>query len=258
MNEVADKGNAGSHLLRLLEEAQKTVSRIRATSCRASASRWRRDRGRPSSWRPFILYHFFNRQEYRNDTRFADNFLIIAPGTTIRDRLGVLRVNARGGMDATDYYTERHLVPRTPEDWRSLFARLNHHIVITNFHAFEQKTLKGNKRSPLDGKIGADGRKQVALEDTGSVIARLLGTFRPGSRILILNDEAHHCYLPKPDDRKAEGENAKDENARAAVWFSGVRAVAQRFKVRAVYDLSATPITSPVPGTRPTVSFPGS
>ncbi len=188
-----------------------------------------------------ILYHFFNRQEYRSDTRYADNFLIVAPGITIRERLGVLRVDARGGHDAGDYYTERHLVPRTPDNWRRLLDQLNHHIVITNYHAFEPKTLQGNKRSPLDGKVGADGRKQEAHEDTGSVIARLLGKFRPGTRLLILNDEAHHCYLPKADDRKAEGEDSKEENKRAAVWFSGVRAIAQRYKVRAVYDLSATP-----------------
>jgi hypothetical protein len=36
-----------------------------------------------------IAYHYFNRAEYRNDVRFADNFLLIAPGITIRDRLGV-------------------------------------------------------------------------------------------------------------------------------------------------------------------------
>jgi type III restriction enzyme len=153
----------------------------------------------------------------------------------------VLRVDARGGHEASDYYTERHLVPRTPDNWRRLLGQLNHHIVITNYHAFEPKTLQGNKRSPLDGKVGANGKKQEAHEDTGSVISRLLGKFRAGTRLLVLNDEAHHCYLPKPDDRKAEGEDAKEENARAAVWFSGVRAVAQRFKLRALYDLSATP-----------------
>jgi type III restriction enzyme len=50
-----------------------------------------------------IAYHYFNRAEYRNDTRFADNFLIITPGITIRDRLGVLRVDTRTGAEAQDY-----------------------------------------------------------------------------------------------------------------------------------------------------------
>ena len=40
-----------------------------------------------------ILYHFLNRQEYRNDTRFSDYFLIVMPGITIKNRLGVLYVD---------------------------------------------------------------------------------------------------------------------------------------------------------------------
>jgi len=56
-----------------------------------------------------------------------------------------------------------------------------------------------------------------------------------------MNDEAHRCYLPKQDDRTAEGEDAKKENERAAVWFTGLREIMQRFKVRSIYDLSATP-----------------
>ena len=35
-----------------------------------------------------IAYNYYNRAEYRNDVRFADNFLLITPGITIRDRLG--------------------------------------------------------------------------------------------------------------------------------------------------------------------------
>ena len=59
--------------------------------------------------------------------------------------------------------------------------------------------------------------------------------------IVVLNDEAHHCYLPREDDQKAEGENTAEENKRASVWFNGLVRVAQRFKVRSIYDLSATP-----------------
>ena len=60
-----------------------------------------------------ILYHFFNRQEYRQDTRFADYFFIITPGITIRDRLGVLFVDKRASNKngREDYYAVRDLVP---------------------------------------------------------------------------------------------------------------------------------------------------
>ena len=112
---------------------------------------------------------------------------------TIRDRLGVLRVDVRSGVDAEDYYHVRYLVPET---WRKEMPELNKRLVITNYHQFEPKTLQGNKRSPMDGKFQADGTKQEAVEDYSQVIGRLLGNFRPGSRLLVINDEAHHCYNP--------------------------------------------------------------
>lgn len=86
-------------------------------------------------------------------------------------------------------------------------------------------------------------------------VCRALGTKR---NIVVLNDEAHHCYRRRPagstvagaDDETAttvedlkgedEAEAAKrDEDAR--VWASGLEAVAAKIGIRVVYDLSATP-----------------
>ncbi len=237
LNEVGEKSNVGQHILRQLEEAQK-VSASQDNNLPRIAFKMATGSGKTVVMGALIAYHYFNRAEYRNDVRFADNFLVIAPGITIRDRLGVLRVDVRSGVDAEDYYHVRYLVP---ENWRKEMPELNKRLVITNYHAFEPKTLQGNKRSPMDGKIQADGNKQEAIEDYSQVIARLLGNFRPGSRLLVINDEAHHCYLPREDDQKAEGEDTAEENRRAAVWFSGLVRITQRFKVRSIYDLSATP-----------------
>jgi type III restriction enzyme len=237
LNEAAEKSNVGQHILRQLEEARK-VSAAPENNLPRIAFKMATGSGKTVVMGALIAYHYFNRSEYRNDVRFADNFLLIAPGITIRDRLGVLRVDTRLGVDAEDYYHVRYLVPET---WRKEMPELNKRLVITNYHAFEPKTLQGNKRSPFDGKIQADGKKQEATEDYSQVIARLLGNFRPGSRLLVINDEAHHCYLPREDDQKAEGEDTAKENCRAAVWFSGLVRIAQRFKVRSIYDLSATP-----------------
>lgn len=237
LNEIAEKSNVGQHVLRQLEEAQKVSASLENNLPRV-AFKMATGSGKTVVMGALIAYHYFNRAEYRNDVRFADNFLLITPGVTIRDRLGVLRVDTRTGVEAEDYYHVRYLVPQT---WRKEMPELNKRIVITNYHAFEAKTLQGNKRSPFDGKIQPNGAKQVATEDYSQVIARLLGSFRPGSRLLVLNDEAHHCYLPHEDDKKAEGEDTEEENRRAAVWFSGLVRITQRFKVRSIYDLSATP-----------------
>src|SRR5665811_1628559 len=65
--------------------------------------------------------------------------------------------------------------------------------------------------------------------------------------ILVLNDEAHHCYREKPgeaiegelkgDDRK-EAEKNKEA---ARLWISGLEAVDRKLGVAQVIDLSATP-----------------
>ena len=252
LNEVAEKSNVGQHILRELEKAQ-AVSSSAENNLPRVAFKMATGTGKTVVMAALIAYHYFNRAEYRNDVRFADNFLILAPGITIRDRLGVLRVDTRGGIDAEDYYHTRYLVPKA---WRKKMAELNKRLVITNYRAFEPKTLQGNKRSPFDGKIRADGTRQEAKEDHSQVLGRLLAGFRPGSRLLVINDEAHHCYLPKEDERRAEGEDSEKENERAAVWFSGLVRVAQRYKVRSVYDLSATPYFLTGSGCDPYTLFP--
>jgi type III restriction enzyme len=233
LNEVADKSNVGQRILRDLEEAQSITGNLPRVGFKMATGT-----GKTVVMGALIVYHFYNRLEYRGDVRFADNFLLIAPGITIRDRLASLRVDGTDGISSTDYYHTRFLVPST---WRRELRQLNAKIVIRNFQALQPRTLQGNKRSPFDGKMGRDGERVEAKEDISQVIRRILSNFKSDSRLLIINDEAHHCYLPKQDDRKAEGEDAEKENERAAVWFTGLREISQRFKVRNIYDLSATP-----------------
>jgi type III restriction enzyme len=57
-----------------------------------------------------ILYHFLNRRHYQQDIRFADYFIILTSGITIKDRLNVLFVD-EGKHPASDYYSQRKLVP---------------------------------------------------------------------------------------------------------------------------------------------------
>src|SRR5690606_23534578 len=160
---------------------------------------------------------------------------------TIKSRLGVLFVDTKNKnpKDIEDYYRVRGLIPPSMEH---RLENLNARLVITNYHTFEPKILQGNKRSPFDGKENLEGKKIDTdnKEDFSQVVKRTLGKFKLGSRLLVLNDEAHHCYLPKSKSKTTDNEEA-DENARAAVWFSGLRELAKKFKLQSVYDLSATP-----------------
>src|SRR5439155_25081928 len=71
------------------------------------------------------------------------------------------------------------------------------------------------------------------------------------------NDEAHHCYRRRETPVEAadaalielmdrsltaeERREADEQEREAAVWMSGIEAVARKFGVKALYDLSATP-----------------
>ncbi|MBK6830939.1 MAG: DEAD/DEAH box helicase family protein [Flavobacteriales bacterium] len=240
LNEVAQGSNPGQNILRKLREQQLAVSDDTAQQLPRIAFKMATGTGKTVVMAALILYHYLNRREYRGDVRFADYFLIIAPGITIRDRLGVLRVEAHRNnkQKSVDYYTERSLVP---PQYNTFIDGLNAHLVITNYHAFMPRTLQGNKKSPFDGKIGADGKKSQALESFDQVVKRVMSNLKPGRRLLVLNDEAHHCYRPKSETKANTDFEEHDENERAAVWFTGLTEIAQRYKLTGVYDLSATP-----------------
>lgn len=241
LNEVAEKSNAGQNILNKIREGQQIVSEDTTDQLPRIAYKMATGSGKTVVMACFILYHYFNRQEYRNDTRFADYFLIVTPGITIKDRLGVLFVDTKtkNPADVQDYYHIRALVPQNMEH---RLENLNARLIITNYHTFEPKTLKGNKRSPFDGKVDLEGNKIDTgnLEDFAQVIKRTLSKFKSGTRLLIMNDEAHHCYLPKSKGKTSDNEEA-DENQRAAVWFTGLKELSKRFKLQNIYDLSATP-----------------
>jgi type III restriction enzyme len=241
LNEIAEKSNAGQHILNLLRKGQQTVSDEPENQLPRIAFKMATGSGKTVVMACLICYHYFNRQEYRNDTRFADYFLIVAPGVTIKSRLNVLFVDTKNKnpKDIQDYYRVRGLIPT---NMAHRLENLNARLIITNYHTFEPKILQGNKRSPFDGKVDLQGTKIDTgnKEDFSQVVKRTLGKFKSGSRVLILNDEAHHCYLPKSKSKTTDNEEV-DENARAAVWFSGLREIAKKFKLQSVYDLSATP-----------------
>lgn len=246
LNEVAEKSNVGNNILGKLKEAQ-LVTDAADNNLPRIAFKMATGSGKTVVMACLILYHYLNRQEYRGDTRFADNFLLVAPGVTIKDRLSVLFVDeSKAENMAHDYYRVRRLVPAV---FQGQLVGLNARIVITNYHAFEPKTLQGNKKSPFDGKITSTGEKLEAKESFNQLAKRLLGKFKTDSRLLVLNDEAHHCYLPRQKDKqskkyKTEAEpdaEVKQENERAAVWYNGLLEISRRYKIKTVYDLSATP-----------------
>ena len=241
LNEVADADpNIGRHLLNQLIERQQSVSDDNDFILPRTAFKMATGTGKTVVMAMLILYHYLNKREYHNDIRFADHFLIVTPGITIRDRLGVLYFdNDSRPEEAEDYYNKR--------------GCLNAAVTITNYHVFEPKVFSGKKSSPLDGKLvyntdTGEMEKRDDKEPFSSVISRVLGRNTKGKRIVVINDEAHHCYLPffnVEDSTKTKDEESKEteqENAKAMVWYEGLRQMKLHgYRIQNVYDLSATP-----------------
>ncbi len=179
-----------------------------------------------------IAWQSLNAARSRRQGAFSSNFLVVAPGITIKDRLRVLKPN-----DPENAYDKLGLVP--PE-LRGEMDRAK--IVITNFHAFKRRdrfdAATGTRRA-LEGH----GAPLDTAESEGEMVQRVLGDMRD---VVVLNDEAHHCYRPRPqaDPEQFSGDALKEakENIEAArLWLTGLEAVNRRNGVRGVYDLSATP-----------------
>ena len=186
-----------------------------------------------------IAWQSLNKSHAPHDARFTQRFLVVTPGITIRDRLRVLQPG-----DPGNYYDARGLVP--PDLRQQLNAAA---IAIVNYHQFmprDSKEIKGiasgTRKLLLAGKT-ADPFK----ESPQAVIQRVIKQLPGKGDVVVLNDEAHHCYQPRnPEDDLADlsGEDKKDAlvaNDDAKVWFKGLVDLRRYSGVKAIYDLSATP-----------------
>ncbi len=174
-----------------------------------------------------IAWQTVNKVMTPNDPRFAKRFLVVTPGITVRDRLGVLHPQR-----PDNYYTERDLLP--PDLWAPL---LQARVEIVSYHAFlprDATAIRGvaaNTRRLL--RAGKPEEPEPFRETPDMVAARIMRAFGVGKgEIVVLNDEAHHCYQDKQDG---------DRDREARVWFRGLGDLRRRAGIKAVYDLSATP-----------------
>ncbi|PPD10042.1 MAG: restriction endonuclease [Methylocystis sp.] len=171
---------------------------------------------------------------------FSRGFLIVAPGITIRDRLRVLLPN-----DPESYYRRREIVP---SDMLADIDRAK--IVITNYHAFKLRERIDIAKGTRNALEGWREEKLQTLETEGQMIQRVMPDLMGMKNILVLNDEAHHCYRERVKDATGETEEdlkgderdeAKENNEAARMWISGLEAVKRKVGLSLVYDLSATP-----------------
>jgi type III restriction enzyme len=232
LTEVAPKTRAGKTVLEHLDgannEANPELMRL--------ALKLATGAGKTTVMAMIIAWQTINAVRRPNSRKFTRGFLVVCPGLTIRDRLQVLKPN-----DPYSYYKSRELVPN---DMQPDLERAK--IVITNYHAFklrERMELSRGGRSLLQGR----GEELDTLETEGQMFQRVMPDLMGMKNILVLNDEAHHCYREKPDkeeDTKLKGDDRKEaekNNEAARLWISGLEAVNRKLGISRVVDLSATP-----------------
>jgi len=232
LTEVAPKqGKAGKifieHLLTANEDANPGLMRL--------ALKLATGAGKTTVMAMIIAWQTINAARRPNSKKFTRGFLLVAPGITIRDRLRVLHPN-----DPNSYYASRELIP---SDLMRDLERAK--IVITNYHAFklrERIDLSKGGRSLLQGR----GEALETLETQGQMLQRVMPDLMGMKNIMVINDEAHHCYREKPTDLdgdlKGDDKKEADKNKEAArLWISGIEYLNSHLGVNRVVDLSATP-----------------
>jgi type III restriction enzyme len=144
-------------------------------------------------------------------TSFTDRFLVVAPGITVKNRLRVLLPSDPGNV-----YRERDLVP--PD---LLPALRKATVVVTNFHAFGLPETREGKGASKTTKQVLDptGTIKACTETPEQMVSRVCREFgAKGKQVIVLHDEAHHCYRRRLDDLEAPtAEQLKGEEKKEAV-----------------------------------------
>src|SRR5205807_5155788 len=219
----------------LLEKAEDAGTDLFRVACKMATGS-----GKTVVMSMLVAWQVLNKRRYPRDKRFTDAFLVVAPGITIRDRLRVLLPS-----DPNNYYQELDIVPA---EYRPDLGTAK--IVVTNFHAFRLRE-KGDAGGLTKRVLTAHspGAFTESPDEMVNRVCRELGTHR---EIMVINDEAHHCYRGKPAEAnvsptrergmtREEASEAKARAEEARLWITGLEAVHRKIGVKTVFDLSATP-----------------
>ncbi len=231
--EVAPGTEAGKRTIRFLQEANDGAN----PELFRIALKLATGAGKTTVMAMLIAWQTVNAVQHPGSKQFTRGFLIVAPGLTIKDRLRVLQPN-----DPDNYYSTRELVPN---DLLEDVKRAK--IVITNYHAFKLRERMEISKGTRDLAEGWRHETMSTLETEGQMLQRVMPDLMGLKNVVIINDEAHHCYREKPpdaDDEELKGDE-KDEaernNKAARLWITGLETVKRKLGSARVYDLSATP-----------------
>ena len=164
-----------------------------------------------------VAWTFCNRGKNPASRQYPNAILICAPNLTVRKRLQVLRPE-----DVNNYYDLFDIVPSRYREYLNTGK-----VLITNWHKFAPKSehSEGGTSYRVVNK-GEEPNDAFTKDRLGELASRL--------PILVLNDEGHHCWRPKPTltheetDETIRGLSTEEKEAlneeaeQARVWLAGL------------------------------------
>ena len=174
-----------------------------------------------------IIWQSVNHALNPRNSKFTNKFAVITPGRTVRDR------DMRDLMprhDEKDIYTQWRLVPND-QNFRT--AVRNVKVDVTNYHALQRRETTWGQAST---KAKKTARIEAQSETDHDMVKQALPNLGDRGRIIVLNDEGHHCHnteLTQTD---------REETKVADVWFNGLQALRRTRRLHSVFDFSATPM----------------
>ena len=172
-----------------------------------------------------IAWQVLNKTANRQDTRFSQNILVVAPGLTVKSRLSVLNPT-----DPKNYYEEFNIVPQ------GLMERLRlGRIKIINWHK-----LAWESDEKIATKKKVDKRGALSNE---AYVRNVLQDMATSRNLIVINDEAHHAWRINEEARGKylRQRDMKDSASEATVWVGGLDRIHQARGILRCFDLSATP-----------------
>ena len=179
-----------------------------------------------------ILWQAANHRRNPQDDRFTNRFLMLTPGITVKERL-------QASLNPRDTHSDFHEFPIAPpgDEWQKAIRHIQ--MDTANWQQFdphlENNAPSGLARQLLEGGAVTLTDEEIAnrRESPEDIIQRLIHKRKQDAhRILVFNDESHHCHRGDPDNKK-EPVNTK--------WFAGLEMIRNSNFLLYATDFSATP-----------------
>ena len=171
-----------------------------------------------------IAWQVCNKINYRRDTRFTRNVLVIAPNLTVKKRLQVLQPG-----NPENYYDRFDIVPVEMRDVINQARITIHNWQVLSYETEEEiaKKKSVDKRGP---------------KSDNAYVREIFGDLTRANHVIVINDEAHHAWRVKPNPKRKK---LTEDEKEATVWIRGLDRINRASKILTCYDFSATPF---VPG----------